>query len=300
MEPENPNNENNKPSSEETVYEPIEPLQDEDAGYGGFGEALVKPLPAPMRLIFGDMAGVVFLVWFPIMAAFLIPWSNWIPLDPIVKDMNLVHVIVALIIALPPWIILMIHLKRGHLWDGILDMFLWAIWESIIMITLCYLYPGHAEKLIWHAPLYWDTMNHWISTGMGPEGDPSIFIPLHLEKLLFVIIGALLMGLPALMLGVLQLNFMNYYVAQCMALSDNALLTLPIAWHFWSVIRVMGFITISSSLFQMVLKIFRAPVRAGTIWWGLAIGLILVVADIVLKALFAEEIRIVLRAITGL
>lgn len=280
---------------------------DAGGGYGGYGEPLVKPLPPPIRLVFGDMAGVVFLVWFPIMAALLIPWTNWLSMDPMVIGfgknamvISLVQLIVPLIIAFPPWIVLMIHLKRGRLWDGILDMFLWAIWESLIMIIMCYLYPGHTEKLIWHASLYWGTMSHWIATGIGPEGEPGVFIWIHLKHLVAVAVGAIILGLPALVLGVLQLNYMNFYVAQCMVLSDNALLTLPIAWHFWSVVRVMGFITISSSLFQMTLKGFKAPARWSVVWWGVIIGIILVAADMVLKAVYAEDIRIILKMLTGL
>ncbi|MCX6645804.1 MAG: hypothetical protein NTY09_05535 [bacterium] len=277
----------------QTVYDP-------GGGYGGLGESLVAPLPPPMKMVFADMAGVVFLVWLPIMAAFLLPWSVWVDSTPIIRGLNKVHIIVALIISLPPWIVLMMHLKRGRLADGILDMFLWAIWESIIMISMCYLYPRESEKLIWHASLYWDTMRTWIATGSGPEGNPILYIPIHVQHLLAVSVGAILLGLPALMLGVFQLNYMNYYVAQCMLLSGNPLLVLPIAWHFWSVLRVMGFITIASSLFQWVLKGFRAPANAKSILSGIVVGLILVIADLILKGVFAEQTRFLLKSLTGL
>lgn len=289
-----------KPAEDREPSTEVRTVYGTDTGYGGFGEPLAKPLPPPLKLVFGEMAGVVFWVWLPIMIAFLVPWSYWVDFDPIVKGLNKIHLIVALIIAFPPWIVLLLHLKRGRLVDGILDMFLWAIWESIIMITMCYLYPRESEKLIWHASLYWDTMSHWIATGIGPEANPLVFIGLHLRNLLLVAVGGIVLGLPALMFGVFQLNYMNYYVAQCMALSDNALLTLPIAWHFYSVIRVMGFITIASSLFQWTLTGFRAPARPRTIWTGIIVGLILVVADIILKGIYAGDIRILLKSLTGL
>ena len=57
-----------------------------------------KPLGEPMRLVFGDMAGVVFLVWIPVFAAFIIPWSMWIPRTEIIGGLNWVYLVVALLI----------------------------------------------------------------------------------------------------------------------------------------------------------------------------------------------------------
>ncbi len=248
-----------------------------------------------MRLVYGDMAGVVFLCWIPILAAFFLPWSLFMPDVVLVGELTVLHLAVAGLIAVFPWIVLILHLVRGRIWDGILDMLLWAIWECLIVITLCYLYPDRAQALFWNASTYWEDMREWLMTGQGTEGDPSKWLPIHLTHLGLIHVGAFILGLPALILGVFQLNFMNFYVANCLRASSDPFLTLPVAWHFWSIIRVIGFITIATAIFQMFLRlVFSVPSRWSTIWLAWISGIIFVVADALLKWQFAEKIRLML------
>jgi hypothetical protein len=207
---------------------------------------------------------------------------------------------VAVLIALPPFIVLTIHLAKGRLWDGIMDMFLWAIWECIVMILLCFLYPDRGADVIWHASDYWAEMRGWLATGEGIEGDPSRWYQVHLLHLGLLIIGAIIFGLPALILGVLQLNYMNYYVARCCLLSDNVLPTAFVAWHFWSIFRVAGYIMIAASFYYLVLRMFRIRWRGTSFAGGLVFGLILVIADAFLKWQFAEQVRVILADYCGL
>jgi hypothetical protein len=259
---------------------------------------LEKPLGEPMRLVFGDMSGAFFLVFIPVLFAFFFPWNLWLPNIAVAKGLTVRHLALACTIAIFPWIVLTLHLARGRLWDGILDMFLWAIWECGIMITLCYLYPHRAEAVLYNAAAYWDDMQSWLITGHGTEGTISAWFPIHLRHLVLIHIGAFLIGLPGLVLGVLQLNFMNYYVSRCMLAATDPLRTLPVAWHFWSVIRVLGFITIASAIYQVFLRlIFRVPARWGWIWGAWFSGMIFVVLDALLKWRFAETVRMMLRSL---
>ena len=276
------------PEEPEPVYEMVPP-----------GARRFRPRPQPLRIVFGDMAGFVFLVWFPVMICFLLGKSGLLEHAEIPgMPFDGLQLAVAAIIAFPPWIILWLHLARGRLWDGILDMFLWAIWECAVMITFSFFFPGLAERIIWNASEYWDEMSTWIATGAGTEGDVVLWLPVHFRHLIMLLVGALIFGFPALIMGVFQLNYMNFYVAQCMLHSANGLLILPIAWHFWSIIRVAGYIVLASTTFQLVFKgLRRAPVTAGAIVGGYIFGLLLVIADGVLKMQYAEHVRIVLKTL---
>jgi hypothetical protein len=274
------------------------------------GESLVsehaqgyQTLPPPLRFVFGDMVGVVFWVWIPVLFAFFLPWDRWIITPSLPEGLTAGKLALALVIAVPPWIVLTRHLMRGHIWDGILDMFLWAIWESMAVITLSYLYPGHAQQVIWNAPSYWTDMHGWIQSGQGTEGNPSLWIPLHLKHLIMLLIGAFLFGLPALVMGVLQLNYMNYYVAKLMLASTEPLVVLPVAWHFWSALRVSGYIIIACAIYQIELFGFNLrrseSVKVGVIS-ALVIGFILVIMDAMFKWQFAETTRQILERLTNL
>jgi len=256
---------------------------------------------SPMRLAFGDMAGFLFLVWLPILLAFIVPWEHFIPRTSLFGGISAVQLLIAFIIAFPPWIVLLLHLARGRLWDGIMDMLLWVIWECAVMITFCYLYPARAEQILGHATEYWTEMSRWIATGQGVESDPSQWVWIHLKNLVLLLVGGLVFGLPALMMGVLQLNYMNFYVAKCLLASESPLHTLPIAWHFYSIMRVVGFIILASTMFQICLRLVRrAPVTALTLWSGVIIGLLFVVADGLLKLWYAERVRLMLRVLTDI
>ncbi len=260
-----------------------------------------KPKPKPARFIFGEMFGAVFLAWIPVVVAFFLPWSVWTGDAAIAGSLTVTHLIVALIIALPPWVVLLLKLIRGRLLDGIIEMFLWAIWECVAMVILCYLYPGQGENLIWHASEYWNDMHGWLVSGTGEEATPALWLPIHAKHLVMVSVAAFLGGLPALIMGVLQLNYMNYYVARCLLLSDNPLLTCIVAWHFWSVMRVIGYIIISSTLFQLFMKlVFRSPWRVSSFVLGIIFGLLFVVGDGICKWQFADDWRIILSDLCGL
>lgn len=300
-------NTNGEPSTENTEATQVEKQTWDKTVATLEGETLVGDdktgkikLPPPLRFIFGDMLGVVILVWLPVFLAFFIPWELYGLNIKLGKQLTLGMLFSALIIALPPWIILSRHLLRGRLWDGIIEMFLWAIWECGAVIFLSYLHPEQAEKVIWNASAYWESMSHWIQTGQGMEADPSLWLPQHALHVVMLVIGAFILGLPALMLGVLQLNYMNYYVAMCMLESSRPLLTMGVAWHFWSVIRVAGFIILASSIYQLELLLTdarRAAVVIRTVWGGIIIGILLVILDAILKWKFASTINLILNGL---
>lgn len=264
------------------------------------GVIVPKRLPGkPSRFFFADMLTVILLCWIPCILAFFLPWEGIGSTTPVLKDITSRDLLLAAVVALPPWIILTIHLGKGRLWDGTIDMLLWAFWECFMTIILFSLYPEQTEKIIYNAKNYWSEMHGWIENGSGPEGDPSVWWKIHLTHLITLIIGGFLAGLPALVLGVLQLNYMNYYVSQAMSLSNHPLLVLAVSWHFWSIVRVAGFIILASSMYQIFLGVvIRRPWVKSAVISGLVTGLILVILDAILKFSFAENVRQTLNFLT--
>lgn len=273
------------PTETGTMYQGTRP------GYRAPGH-IVKELGEPMRLVFGDMTGVFILCWIPVIFAFFFPWSVFIRNVTVVGDLDSHQLALALTIGIFPWIVLVLHVWKGRLWDGILDMILWALWECLIMIALCYLYPDRAQEIIFRASDYWDEMSRWIASGKGAEGDIAQWGMIHAKHLGMLVIAGFLFGLPALIFGVLQLNYMNFYVAQLMSASDNPLLTLVVAWHFWSILRVVGYIILASTMFQIFMAlIIRRPSRNYAIAGGFIWGILFVIADATCKYVYAENVR---------
>jgi hypothetical protein len=268
---------------------------------GGAVAPKLKPFGAQMRLIYGDMAGVFFFCWVPVFVAFFFPWDLLFGTGKVISDMTYSQLAMASLIAIFPWVVLILHLWRGRLLDGILDMLLWTVWECMIMLTLCYLYPDRAQDVLYHASDYWAEMKGWLVTGNGPEADPSIWLLNHLKHLLLLIATGFFGGLIALIFGVLQLNYMNFYVSEVLAASYDPLLTLAVAWHFYSILRVIGFIILASTFFQMFMAlVMRRPSRYSSLTWGMIIGLSLVIADGVCKWLFASNVQMTLKSLTNL
>jgi hypothetical protein len=145
-------------------------------------------------------------------------------------------------------------------------------------------------------------MRGWLETGTGIEADPARWLPLQGVHLIALVVGAFIFGLPALVLGTFLLNYMNYYVAQCMLAGREPLLTMVVAWHFWSVIRVAGYIMIASAIYQLELLTVqprRARLIASSIIGGLTLGIILVIVDALLKWQYSGLLREALTRLTG-
>ena len=261
---------------------------------------VVREMGQPGRFVFADMSGVLLLVWFPVMVAFFFPFKEYLGDVPLAGSFGLSHLVSAFIIAIGPWFVLLNHLRKGRLFDGIADMILWAIWECLIVITLTFFYKEQAREVFWNASSYWQDMREWLATGRGAEGDPSVWLLMHVKHLAILLVASLFFGLPALIMGVLQLNYMNYYVASCMLASDNPLMVGLMAWHVWSILRVTGYIVLASTVFHCVLGLTgKVHWRKSQFAGGIIVGLCLVILDGILKWQLAETTRQVILSLTG-
>jgi len=177
----------------------------------------------------------------------------------------------------------------------------WAVALSLTFVALTVAAPETAARVIPHARSYWNEMRPWLQTGAGPEASPAAFVPLHLLHLVaFVILSAATGGWGGLVLGAYLLGFMSFYVGMTASLAARPLAAVVLAWHPWSILRVVSFVVLGVCLSRLLLE--RMPLRrwldaerrrlmlaAGL--WG---------ADLLLKGLLAPVWPALLRRAAGI
>lgn len=192
-------------------------------------------------------------------------------------------------------------LKRGDLRLAIARMLLWALTMAACATVLSYLQPWRTDALFLRGAAYRTEMFAWVASGLGAESMPSRFIPQQaMHASLFALLAAATGGVLAMPMGAVLMNYMGHYVGMLGATSARPALTMWLAWHPWSVIRVASFVVIGVILSAPVLgRVYRFRVdwrsaRTPMIW--ACAGL---VADVVLKWLLAPEWQRLLLRVVG-
>lgn len=181
-------------------------------------------------------------------------------------------------------------------------MMLWAVAASVTMLVLLRARGlGVAEGVI-RGPEYAQEMITWVETGVGAEGSPAQFIPIHVRHYGAFLLGSVLTcGFAGLYLGTILLNYMNVYVGTLAASAETPSLAYTVGWPVWAVVRVVGFVAAGTALAHLgvtrVLGRGRFCRQAFTRW--MAISIVLVLLDAVLKAGLAETWRGMLRRALG-
>lgn len=183
---------------------------------------------------------------------------------------------------------------RGRLGRTVGVMLVWAIAATWTFWTIAAI--GGTEPLadrVIQGPAYAAEMLHWKETGIGAEGSPRQFLPLHARHFsLFCVASVITGGAAGLAFGVVLLDYMNFYVAELARSTDNVGAFL-IGWPVWAVVRVVGFMSAGTAL---------AHLFFGRIWirgsWDpmafrrwMLVGVGLVVLDALLKSTLAETWR---------
>jgi hypothetical protein len=195
---------------------------------------------------------------------------------------------------------MILALKRGRVRLAIARMLVWALTMGVCATLLSYTRPQETGELFVRASAYRMEMFTWVITGKGAESTPSQFIPRQAaDALIFSALALATGGAAAMPMGAALMNDMGHYVGTLAAHSARPALTMILAWHPWSVIRVVSFVVLGTILSMPVLSRvvrFRIDWRAARpfLIWACA-GL---VADIVLKALLAPAWqRLLLRTV---
>jgi len=200
--------------------------------------------------------------------------------------------ILPLLLSAPVYLLLIHLLKRGERKKAVAFMLFWALILGLVMTFACYLYPEKSEGLVIHGAGYRGEMFDWIKTGIGKEGTPSQFIPEHLLHLgIFIALSLVTLSAASILFGTILMNYMAFYVAQLMLLTDQKFLVFTVGWHFWSLFRIAGFVILGVVLAEPTLhRVFKYNWRLKDARPYLVTAALLILLDMTCKAIFAPAV----------
>ena len=192
-------------------------------------------------------------------------------------------------------------LRRGHVGEAIWRMLIWAAALAVCATAFSYVDTAAAGRLFLRGETYRREMFEYLASGTGAEGNPRVFVPVHLGHaavfcLLAVVTGASL----AMTLGAALMNYMAYYAGALGAASAQPWMAMLLAWVPWALIRVASFVTLGVVLGGPVLgKLLGFPfhLRSHTRWIALAAAGLAI--DILLKWTLAPVWREMIRGAAG-
>ena len=216
-----------------------------------------------------------------------------------------IHPIILLIFTTLPFYFSYIGLIKNQKYSQALKLsFIWAITISITGIVLTIAFPELATKGILNGVKYKSDMFIWIATGIGAEGDPSQFIPIHILHFTIYCVACLIsMSLIGLLFGAYMMNYMNYYVGMLFLniAVPNFLSYLTVAafgWQIWAISRVIGYLFVGLALaIPLTAVIFKQKIPWNVIKKYVLIGLVFIILDIILKATLASFYQQILNAV---
>ncbi len=210
-------------------------------------------------------------------------------------------VVLPILLALPFYPAWIHRVRRGALGGALCAGIAWAIAASVVTIAIFRRTGDEYAGLAWNTIGYRQEMLQWIATGIGQEGDPSLYLPQHaLHFAAFAAASLVSVGFLGLVLGAALLAYMNFYVAALFeraAAAGHATTIAAFGWPAYAMVRVVGYVTVGSALAAVALNVVgRAGISWRTVVRFLAVGLGLVVLDCVLKWRLAPWYRDVLSA----
>jgi len=180
-------------------------------------------------------------------------------------------------------------------------MVFWSLCMTLSSIGLTLRFSELARREYLLATKYKTEMFRWVETGVGPEGDYRLFLPQHLVQLGILFVTALVSGgFLALVLGAALLNYMSYYVG-CLILSASTKWPLLlVGWPPYAILRVLGYIMLAiACAHHFYYRLLHYPIDRVLMRRFLYYGLMLVALDVLIKSLFAESWRRLLKALLG-
>jgi hypothetical protein len=192
-------------------------------------------------------------------------------------------------------------LRRGEVGDAIWRMLVWAAALGVCATAFSYVDTAAAGRLFLRGEAYRREMFDYLQTGVGAEGHPRVFIPMHvMHAAVFCLLAVATGATLAMTLGAVLMNYMAYYVGALGAASVQPWKAMALAWVPWALIRVASFFTLGVVLGGPLLgRLAGFPYRlaAQRRWIGLALaGLVL---DILLKWTLAPVWREMIRRAAG-
>ena len=181
--------------------------------------------------------------------------------------------------------------------------FAWAGLSTVAVVSISILRADSFGPGVLNGTTYKEEMFRWITTGIGAESRPSQFLPKHTVHLVaFAVLSFLSVGFLGLAMGAVLLNYMNFYYGSLIAEAQNPWRAALLGWPIWAILRVAGYMFLGVALAELGRTIIWQRKRPD---WDraqrlLLPGGVLVVADVVLKTVFAPLWRILLARVFGI
>jgi len=196
---------------------------------------------------------------------------------------------------------MLLALKRGDLRVAVARMLLWALTMGLCATLLSCARPAATGTLFLRGDAYRAEMFEWVLTGRGAESTPSRFIPQHIgQAAIFAGLTLATAGALSMPMGAVLMNYMGHYVGTLAARSAHPAATMVLAWHPWSVVRIVSFVilgvVLSVPLLSRIVTVAIDRMAARRFVIVACLGLI---GDIVLKALLAPAWQRMLLRLTG-
>ena len=192
-----------------------------------------------------------------------------------------------------------ISVSSGQLKRAFFQMMVWTIFMSLTIIILANILPDRTGQHIIHGISYKEEMFTWVKTGVGAESNPSQFIPIHLTHfVIFCVLSLITGGFAGLLFGSILLNYMNFYVGSLIRESHFAWQAIFLAWQWYAIVRVVGYITLAIALSHLFfVKIKKGEMNRPLMNRYFIGGLSLILLDLLLKAALAPEWQKILQTI---
>lgn len=202
--------------------------------------------------------------------------------------------------ALPAYTVMTILLLRGRRDRAVWAMLLWAATMAVAGTAALWLWPAPPDGAVLHGPAYRDEMFAWIRTGVGSEGSPRQFLPVHLAHLAaFVALSVATASAASIFMGAVLMNYMDFYVASLARAGAPAWAAVLLGWQPWAICRVAAFgilgVVLAEPLLARLARRTYGGLRAARRWIAAAGALVL--ADWALKAALAPTWGLWLRAV---
>lgn len=165
----------------------------------------------------------------------------------------------------------------------------------VIMLSACD--PTGASKALSGSQPYWEETLQWLTTGDSYRYQTANWLPEHLRLYCTVCVSSFLtLGVFPFLIGIEQVDLMNFYVGRLAAQSDGIFNPLAFGWHPWSLQRglsyiILVFVTTSWALQRVTKQEITRPTRHVM---RLAISMVLAFADVLTKMWLAPVIRHIL------
>jgi hypothetical protein len=204
--------------------------------------------------------------------------------------------------AAPAWWLMTRALRNRQINRAIAVMLLWAATMAVCATTMAaFGWTRRGGNELFLQADYRIQMIAWVQTGVGPESDPSTFVPRHLAHAAVFSAAAIATGgVLAMPMGAVLMNSMGDYVGTLAARGAHPLPLVLLGWHPWALLRIVGFVILGVVLSGVVLSRllrFEYSLLVQRRWLVIAVALLAL--DIVLKWALAPAWSPLLRGLAG-